>query len=46
MEKFNFDRIVRTSYSEVYYIYDEDIHIGTSYAYFKKFSFKIYFDSR
>ena len=28
MEKFNFDRIVRTSYSEVYYIYDEDIHIG------------------
>ena len=28
MEKFNFDRIVRTSYSEVYYIYDEDIRIG------------------
>lgn len=28
MERFFFDRIVRTAYSEVYYIYDEDVHIG------------------
>lgn len=28
MERFNFDRIIRTSYSEVYYIYEDNSHIG------------------
>jgi len=28
MEKYVFDRVVRTSYSEVYVIYDEDLQIG------------------
>lgn len=28
MDKFVFDRIVRTAYSEVYAIYDEEMHIG------------------
>ncbi len=28
MNNFKFDRVVRTSYSEVYYIYEEDHNIG------------------